>query len=489
MEDLASFIQSMSEKYGLLDTAGNNKIGSTTSHRLMHNTADTHQGGIEQEEDLGLDTNWECLSTFLNSNTDQVDHEPSTKHEVRKKSSQTSKRITLARKLLQQEQSSQEEGDDDDDDDEEDNESASSARTSMKTSDLLHNASFLDELQNPSLSDDLRSTGMTHGRTSSDSVDKENDHCSGQSSLLVQEFLTNAGEEDLDEVEFAQEMGIQPQKDNCDARSWQTSSQLWFQDYCSAKQSAAAKKSFSERPLGGEAPKAAHGPADHHFKDRGGYNLAHDILLSSGSSTSPGTELDSQVAEDCHSAAASDCGAPAASAAAATAVACGSRCETPDDFAAAVESVERGRESAVLVSARVDRMLEDNGASHRGAVVRRSGATHVSEENGGGGTSSSSRIVHEEFFADVRVKDLSNGSLVSVARQCSSSRVADIDEASKLLLVQLDKSRSLLGPSTPNSSSSMRRSPSLQQTTRPRQPAAARDPGGSNSLLNLHNGI
>jgi hypothetical protein len=474
MEDLASFIQSMSEKYGLLDTAGNNKIGSTTSHRLMH-TADTHQG-IEQEEDLGLDTNWECLSTFLNSNIDEVDHEPS-KHDVRKKS-QTSKRITLARKLLQ-EQSSQEEGDDDDDD--EANESASSARTSMKTSDLLHNASFLDELQNPSLSDDLRSTGMTHGRTSSDSVDKENDHCSGQSSLLVQEFLTNAGEEDLDEVEFAQEMGIQPQKDP-DARSWQTS-QLWFQDYCSAKQSAAAQNSFSERPLGGEAPKA-HGPADHHFKDRG-FNLAHDILLSSGSSTSPGTELDSQVAEDCHSAAASECGAPAASAAA-TAVACGSRCETPDDFAAAVESVERGRESAVLVNARVDRMLEDNGASHRGAVGRRS-ATHVSEENGGG-TSSSSRIVHEEFFADVRVKDLSNGSLVSVARQCSSSRVADIDEASKLLLVQLDKSRSLLGPSTPNSSS-MRRSPSLQQATRPRQPAAARDPGGSNSPLNLHSGI
>lgn len=469
MEDLASFIQSMSEKYGLLDTAGN-KIGSTTSHRLMH-TADTHQG-IEQEEDLGLDTNWECLSTFLNSNTDQVDHEPS-KHEVRKKS-QTSKRIKLARKLLQ-EQSSQEEGDDDDD---EENESASSARTSMKTSDLLHNASFLDELQNPSLSDDLRSTGMTHGRTSSDSVDKENDHCSGQSSLLVQEFLTNAGE-DLDEVEFAQGMGIQPQKDS-DARSWQTS-QLWFQDYCSAKQSVAAKNSFSERPLGGEAPKA-HGSADHHFKVRG-FNLAHDILLSSGSSTSPGTELDSQVAEDCHSAAASDCGAPAASAA--TAVACGSRCETPDDFAAAVESVERGRESAVLVNARVDRMLEDNGASHRGAVVRHS-ATHVLEENGGG-TSSSGRIVHEEFFTDVRVKDLSNGSLVSVARQCSSSRVADIDEASKLLLVQLDKSRSLLGPSTPNSS--MRRSPSLQQTTRPRQPAAARDPGGSNSPLNLHNGI
>lgn len=452
MEDLASFIQSMSEKYGLLDVTAGNKIGSTTSHRL-----------IQREEDLGLDANWECLSTFLNSNTDEADRQ-SGKHEMRKKS-QTSKRIKLARKLLQEQSSQGEEGDDDDD---EEGGSASSAMTSMKTSDLLHNASFLDELQNPSLSDDLRSTGMTQGRTSSDSVDKENDHCSGQSSLLVQEFLTNAGEEDLEEVEFAEEMGVQPQKE-----SWQTS-QLWFQEYCSAKQSAAAKNSSSERPLGGEAPKA-HGPADHHFKDRG-YNLAHDILLSSGSSTSPGTELDSQVAEDCHSAAASDCGAPAASAA--DAVACGSRCETPDEFAAAVEIVERGRERAVLVNARVDRMLEESGASHRGAVVCRN-ATDVSEEDGGGGgASSSGRIVQEDFFADVRVmKDSSDGSVGLVARQSSSSRVADIDEASKLLLIQLDKSRSLLGPPTPKSSS-MHRSPSLQQTTRPRQPAAEQDPGG-----------
>lgn len=413
MEDLASFIQTLSEKYGLLDF-GNDKIDNTGTNHFQQKytpTADEQNvHGQQNAEGLGVDTSWECLTSFLNKH----DLQYANMHNSRTKKSSTSKLRELNDQLPHDDQ-----GDDGVEEAQTLNRpgSGSSGRpaslaNTMQTSDLIQNASFLDELQNPSLSEDLQSTGMTKGR---DSLD-DNDH--GQSSLL-QEFLAGNGEKDVDVMEFAKEMGLSsPQKEDA---TWDANSDTWFREFCSTRINITSSSQRSGRKDTKVAEEVC--------SDRG--LLAHDILtpndilLSSGSSSSPaGTE---QV-EDCHSASASQCAADADAAVAR------SRCASPEVFAAALESVERGRERAAIVNARVEKMLEESD-NHHGR-----GGHHAAESAGG----KSVKRVREDTgkMSEMRFGMSENGSVGSLKQ-----RMADMDEGNRVLLSQLDKSRSLLSPS------------------------------------------
>ena len=424
MEDLASFIQTLSEKYGLLDF-GSDKLDSTvTNHfQIYAPSADEEQEDHGQEncDGLGVDTSWECLTSFLNKH----DLQHTNMHNFHTKKSSLSKRrerncqlphddqgvgdVEAAESLNRPQSGS--------------SDRAPSLANTIETSDLIQNASFLDELQNPSLSEDLQSTGMTKGR---DSLD-ENDH--GQTSLL-QEFLVVNGEKDVDVMEFAKEMGLSsfneyPQKEDV---PWHANSDAWFREFGSTRTNLT---SSSQRLVRMDTKIAEEECLDREL-------LAHDILtsndilLSSGSSSSPtGTELDGQV-EDCHSASASQRGGDAAVAR--------SRCASPEGFAEALESVERGRERASIVNARVEKMLVESDSHHSRAVQQAAEAA--------GGKSLNS--VREDNYAAEDAGKMSglrfgipeNGSVGSLKQ-----RMADVDEGKRLLLTQLDKSRSLLSPS------------------------------------------
>lgn len=421
MEDLASFIQTLSEKYGLLDF-GNDKVDNTGTNQFQQKYTPTADDqivhGQQNGDSLGMDTSWECLTSFLNKR----DLQCANRHNSRTKQSSTSKPRVFNDQLPHDDQgddviegaqtlirpgSGSSQG-----------RTASLANT-MRTSDLIQNASFLDELQNPSLSEDLQSTGMTNGR---DSLD-DNDH--GQSSLL-QEFLAGNGEKDVDVLEFAKEMGLSsfdegPQKEDA---TWHANSDTWFREFCSKTRNITSSSQKSARMDTKVTEDVC--------LDRG--LLAHDILkpndilLSSGSSISPdGTELDGQV-EDCHSASASQCGADADAAVAR------SRCTSPDGFAAALESVERGRERAAIVNARVEKMLEESDGHHG------RGGHHAAESTCG---KSVTRVREDTGkISKLRFGISENGSVGSLKQ-----RLADMDEGNRLLLSQLDKSRSLLSPS------------------------------------------
>lgn len=425
MEDLASFIQTLSEKYGLLDF-GNDKVDGTATNHFQQKyapTADEEQGdhGQENGDGLSVDTSWECLTSFLNKHDLQYNN----MHNFRTKKSSMSKRREPNGQLPHDN-----EGDEDVEEAQTLNrpESGSSDRAvsianTMQTSELIQNASFLDELQNPSLSEDLQSTGMTKGRDSLDDIDH------GQSSLL-QEFLTGNGEKDVDVMEFAKEMGLSsfnecPQKEEA---PWHVNSDAWFREFCSTRNNVTSSSQRSVRMDTKVAQEVC--------LDRGLLThdilASNDILLSSGSSSSPtGTELDGQV-EDCHSASASRCGADAAVAR--------SRCASPEDFAAALESVERGRERAAIVNARVEKMLEESDSHHRRPV-------HHATKTAGG---KSINRMREDYHAgedtgkmsELRFEISEKGSVGSLKK-----RMADMDEGNRLLLTQLDKSRSLLSPS------------------------------------------
>ncbi|KAG0621672.1 hypothetical protein M758_3G039400 [Ceratodon purpureus] len=426
MEDLASFIQTLSEKYGLLDF-GNDKVDTTSTNHPQQKyepiaDEELEDHGHENGDGLGVDTSWECLTSFLNKHDLQYNN----MHNFRTKKSTMSKRRVSNGSLPHDDQ-----GDDDVQEAQTLNrpESGSSDRAvsianTMKTSDLIQNASFLDELQNPSLSEDMQSTGMTKGRDSLDDIDH------GQSSLL-QEFLTGNGDKDVDVLEIAKEMGLSsfnecPQKE-ADA-PWHANSGTWFREFCSTRNNVTISSKRSVRVDTKVAKEVC--------LDRGlsAHDIlaSNDILLSSGSSSSPtGTVLDGQV-EDCHSASASQCGADA--------TVDRSRCASPEGFAAALESVERGRERAAMVNARVEKMLEDSDSHHRRPV-------HHAAENVGGKSINRVRednLVAEEAgkLSESRSGTSDNGSVGSLKK-----RITDMGEGNRLLLNQLDKSRSLLSPS------------------------------------------
>jgi hypothetical protein len=231
-------------------------------------------------------------------------------------------------------------------------------------------------------------------------------------------------------MEFAKEMGLSsfsecPQKEDA---PWHANSDAWFREFCSTRNNVTISSQRSVRVDTKVAEEVR--------LDRG--LLAHDILasndilLSSGSSSSPtGTELDGQV-EDCHSASASQCGADVAISR--------SRCASPEGFAAALESVKRGRERAAIVNARVEKMLEESDSHHSRPVH------HATEIVGG---KSINRLREDNYAAEdvekmpeLRFGKSEDGSVGSLKK-----RMADMDEGNRLLLTQLDKSRSLLSPS------------------------------------------
>uniref|UniRef100_A0A7I4CIW0 Centrosomal protein of 70 kDa n=1 Tax=Physcomitrium patens TaxID=3218 RepID=A0A7I4CIW0_PHYPA len=446
MEDLASFIQTLSEKYGLLDFGGSKVDSTAANHFEQENSPTTavRQASINQENGdcLDVDTSWECLTTFLN----KLELERSNMYDFPRKKFPTSKQKEPNDLLFGQGAEDVEEEQTLNQPETFSPDRAASFANTLQTSDLIQNASFLDELQNPSLSEDLQSTGMTKGRDSFD----ENYHHSWQSSPL-QEFLAIDGEKDVDVLEFAKEMKLSscnefPQKEDA---AWHASN-AWFQEFCSTRNNVST--SLSQISVRAETKIANEVCLDRGLSTHD-IVLSKEILLSSGSSSSPaGTEIDGQ-AEDSHSAAASQCGAGTA--------ADRSRCNSPEGYASGIEGIKRGRKKAAIVSARVEKMLEESGSQYEGAA-------HKSAENACGNPKN--MVKREDFNSEDagKMSEFRFGMSENGNSGSQKQRTTETDEGSSQLLTQLNRSRSLLSPSF-RPSSCRSRSSALEKSESRRQ--------------------
>ena len=486
MEDLATFIQSMSEKYGLLDP--NHKTYTPLLPARKHSQNDSQN---THEKHFSSDPSWKCLSEFLNSHEMDTNHEEITNNSPKKRLGEHAEADKEDRNL-QVSNSSE----------------LNNSFSNMKTSDYIQNVSFLDELQNPSLSDDMESTAVSKVQL----LDPDQEHGSSGQSSPFQRFLAQD-----DEGEFCNENGLVrsfdelPQKE--DVR-WKTS-ELWFRDYCSSRNTP---KTFSERSVRSDTKVRS-------LRDAEGASSNGDVQSLQEGFTS---EIDGQghgfVSTSDYE-----------------------RSGLPQDFAEVLDNIEKGRERALQVNEKVEKLLEESGLGcgrerqgknaeadvlstrvspkhypeRAGKVFKkqvslrvsyedilteheRLGQTHNGLEKAGasaepahperGGKVFGNRVLNEaaadearlgqngersrkmledstwvpkkEFLRAGRVsqetssvevtpteflpQDTGLGQAQESAEVGSSSikqRVSDIDEASRILLAQLDKSRSLLSPS------------------------------------------
>lgn len=488
MEDLATFIQSMSEKYGLLDPNHKTNAPLLPARKQSQNDSQNNH-----EKHFSSDPSWKCLSAFLNSHERDTNHEETTNKSPKKRHGEHAEADKEDRNLHVSNSSER-----------------NNSFSNMKTSDYIQNVSFLDELQNPSLSDDMESTAVSKVQL----LDPDQEHGSSGRSSPFQEFLAEDEEE-----EFCNENGLVrsfdelPEKE--DAR-WKTS-ELWFREYCSSRNTP---KTSSEKSVRDTKVRS--------LRDEEAASSNGDVqsLQEGFTSEIEGQGHDFVSTSDCERS-----GLPT------------------QDFAEVLDNIEKGRERALQVNEKVEKLLEESGLGcggeregkaaeddvhstrfsqkhydpeRAGKVFEkqvslrvsyedilteheRLGRTHNDLDKAGasakpayqerGGKVFGNRVLCEEAAADearlgqkgektrkmledstwvlnkecLRARRVSQETVLvgaapteflpddaavgqaqesaEVESPSIQQRVSDIDEASRVLLAQLDKSRSLLSPS------------------------------------------